>query len=185
MSNINKYFKRACRFIENNQIDRLIKEIKKYPKLKSYFYKKSGMSLIHEAHFSSIECVLALLENGVPIDLPDDTGSTVLIDSSSVGDLKLAKELIEFKPNINHKNNSGETAFSFACARDEFEMAKFLYEHGAEINTVDNGGGTPLDWAICYASPEFRTWLKSIGGIRKSTHEEWAYPPPNMSIDDD
>ncbi len=99
--------------------------------------------------------------------------------ASYLGRLNAMNALLEFKADIRWKNEEGETAFSFACAYDQFDAAQLLHQHGADINSVDSSGGTPLDWAVCHARPEFRRWLKDIGGIRNSDHEEWPWPPKN------
>src|SRR5262245_50745532 len=73
-----------------------------------------------------------------------------------------------FDPNC--ANEDGETAFSYACANNKLLSAEFLFKQGVNINSIDKGGGTPLDWAVCWSSPEFREWLRSIGGTRNASH---------------
>ncbi|WP_068140627.1 ankyrin repeat domain-containing protein [Roseimaritima ulvae] len=100
-----------------------------------------------------------------------------LIMASYLGNIGAMKVLLEYDADVHWKNEDGETAFSFACAYDQFDAARLLHQHGADINSVDSSGGTPLDWAVCHARPEFRAWLKDIGGRRNSDHEEWPWPP--------
>ncbi|WP_442511691.1 ankyrin repeat domain-containing protein [Novipirellula sp. SH528] len=97
--------------------------------------------------------------------------------ASYLGSLDAMKALLEYDADVHWKNDDGETAFSFACAYDQFDAARLLHQRGADINSVDSSGGTPLDWAVCHARPEFRAWLKDIGGTRNSDHEEWPWPP--------
>lgn len=97
--------------------------------------------------------------------------------ASYLGNIGSMKVLLEYDADVYWKNEDGETAFSFACAYDQFDAARLLHQHGADINSVDSSGGTPLDWAVCHARPEFRAWLKDIGGMRNSDHEEWPWPP--------
>ena len=99
--------------------------------------------------------------------------------ASHLGNLPTMETLLEFNADVHWKNENGETAFSFACAYDQFDAARLLHKHGANINSVDSSGGTPLDWAVCHARPEFREWLKSVGGTRNSDHDEWPWPPKN------
>ena len=84
---------------------------------------------------------------------------------------------------INRTNERGETAFSFACARNCLAAARRLHARGANVNTIDTGGGSPLDWAVCWASYEFRQWLIGVGGRRHDdTYEPapWPRPTPNI-----
>ena len=81
--------------------------------------------------------------------------------------------LLDHGVNVNWTNCDGETAFSYTCARNQFAAAKLLHLHGANINSVDSSGGTPLDWAVCHGHPDFRAWLRRIGGIRNFDWDEW------------
>jgi ankyrin repeat protein len=97
--------------------------------------------------------------------------------ASRLGNLVALESLLDLATDIDWANDEGETAFSYACAYDQPEAAMMLYSRGANINTVDSSGGKPLDWAICHCHPDFRRWLRSVGGERTSTHAEWPYPP--------
>jgi ankyrin repeat protein len=99
--------------------------------------------------------------------------------AAQLGKLDSLKRLLECGANVNWQNDDGETAFSYACALDQFASARILYAHGADINGVHATGCTPLDIAVCRARPEFRAWLKSIGGTRNQIHEEWPWPIPD------
>lgn len=98
--------------------------------------------------------------------------------ASRLGHLGTMRVLLECGVNVNWSNDDGETAFSYACAYNQFEAARILYTHGAEINSVDSSGGTPLDCAVCHGEPNFRSWLRSVGGVRKFDWDEWPWPPP-------
>ena len=101
-----------------------------------------------------------------------------MVDAVVADDIGRVVALLDAGANINATNERGETAFSFACASNAFKVAKVLFLRGAEINTLDEGGGSPLDWAVCWASPEFRSWLIGVGGERHdNSYEPWPWPP--------
>lgn len=116
------------------------------------------------------------------IDANSLTGQSVLDGwlsiASQLGHLATMQVLLESGVNVNWANHGGETAFSYACARNQFAAAKILHAHGADINSVDSSGGTPLDWAVCHGEPDFRSWLRSVGGVRNFAWDEWPWPPP-------
>ena len=98
--------------------------------------------------------------------------SEEMIDAVVADDVGAVTRLLDSGQDVGARNEHGETAFSFACASNAFAVARLLHSLGADVNTIDNGGGSPLDWAVCWASPEFRDWLKSVGGVR---HDD-SYP---------
>ncbi len=97
--------------------------------------------------------------------------------ASQLGQLNTLRVLLESDAPVGWANEDGETAFSYACSRNQFDAAKLLFQHGANINSVDSSGSTPLDWAVCHGHPDFRTWLKTIGGVRNFDYDEWPWPP--------
>jgi hypothetical protein len=113
--------------------------------------------------------------------LSDDMAS-----AASDDDVDRVRHLLDAGEDVDAANESGETAFSYACANNALRVARLLYEGGANIHTVDVGGGSPLDWAVCWSSPEFRAWLKSVGGSRHdSGYPEWPWPRENAGARED
>ena len=103
--------------------------------------------------------------------------SEEMIEAVVANDVSAVERLLDAGQDINACNEQAETAFSFACANDSFAVAKALHARGAEINNVDAGGGSPLDWAVYWASPEFRAWLKSVGAVRNDeSYPEHPWP---------
>src|ERR1700684_3932286 len=90
-----------------------------------------------------------------------------MIIAGSTNHVTAAQQLLDGGADINAANERGETVFSYACANDALALTRMLYERGANVNTIGAGGGSPLDWAVGWASFEFREWLKSIGGKRR------------------
>ena len=110
--------------------------------------------------------------------MPRGRLSDEMVEAVATNDVGRVVSLLEAGADINANNDRGETAFSFACANNALAVAKALFLRGADINTVDAGGGSPLDWAVCWASPEFRAWLIGVGGIRHdNSYEPWPWPP--------
>ena len=102
------------------------------------------------------------------------------VDAALADDLTTLAAMLREGHDINQANEAGETAFSYCCAYKKLAAAKYLYENGADINTVDQGNGTPLDWAVCWSAPEFRSWLRSVGGKRNEDHPDWDWPPKGL-----
>ncbi len=102
---------------------------------------------------------------------------TRFIFAALEGNHATMKRILKKGHDINSANDEGETAFSWCCQNNKLRSAQFLYKHGADINHELCGKITPLDVACCWASPGLRDWLRSIGGRRNTSWEEWEWPP--------
>lgn len=100
---------------------------------------------------------------------------TRFISAAIEGNFATMKKLLRKGHNINTSNDAGETAFSWCCQYNRLRSAQFLYKHGADINIILEGNVTPLDIAVCWSSTTFRTWLKSVGGVRRKDFKEWDW----------
>jgi ankyrin repeat protein len=63
-----------------------------------------------------------------------------------IGDMKLAKQLLEGESNIN-KIYAGETLVHAAVRSNSCEMVQLVLDYGADVNGVDNNAFTPLHLA--------------------------------------
>ena len=102
----------------------------------------------------------------------------MFIQAARSGDFGTMENMLSAGFQINSHSETGETAFSWCCAEDNLASAKFLHERGADVNAKVADDCLPLDVAVCWASPEFRQWLRSVGGTRMHNWEEWPWPPP-------
>ncbi len=162
---LNRAFMQTAKLVKSGDLPGVIDLIKEVPALKEF--TDGDHSLISLALDAGRSFMHALLIEGVNPDLTDTTGSTLLMDSASLGNFDIVKLLLNHGASANKANMSGETAFSFACARGNLECAKLLYENGADINIrIGYSGSRPLDWAERFSSDEFIGWMREIGALR-------------------
>jgi ankyrin repeat protein len=102
---------------------------------------------------------------------------TSFIQAALSGDTDSLQRMLDDGFDVNQSNTEGETAFSWCCTRNVLVSARFLHANGADVNAPIAGVSSPLDIAVCQASPEFRDWLRSVGGKRLKDFEEWPWPP--------
>lgn len=91
---------------------------------------------------------------------------TLFVQAALSEDLERLQQMLDGGFDINHSEDDGETAFSWCCEKNVLRSAQFLHANGADINAPLGGVTSPLDVAVCRASPEFRSWLRSVGGKR-------------------
>jgi ankyrin repeat protein len=106
----------------------------------------------------------------------DQDSFSTFVQAALSGDIDRLKRMLDDGFDVNQSNAEGETAFSWCCTQNVLVSARFLHTNGADVNAPLAGVSSPLDIAVCQASPEFRDWLRSVGGKRLKDFEEWAWP---------
>lgn len=81
----------------------------------------------------------------------------------SIGDIELAKILIEKGADVNIRDNYGETPLILSLLLKQTEAAKLLIEEGADVNKFDQYGNCPLSLAIEYNQTELEKLLIEKG----------------------
>jgi len=86
-----------------------------------------------------METLIYLINNGLPVDTPNDFGLTPVYSSAVNGHTDMVKYLVEnFNVNINCKSFFGETPLSMAIKNNHFDTVKYLEsinaKHGIPIN---------------------------------------------------
>ncbi len=76
--------------------------------------------------------LLALIEQGLPADLTDHKGDTLLILASYNGHNELARSLVERGATVDRLNDKGQSALTCAVFRQNAELTRFLLEAGAD-----------------------------------------------------
>jgi ankyrin repeat protein len=104
----------------------------------------------YEDYFSAIAkdndwAVSALLNRGFDPKTPNEKGINGILMALSLGNLKVAKLLIETKgAPIDERNENDETPLMIASIKGYMEIAKLLIDKGADVNKP---GWTPLHYA--------------------------------------
>lgn len=76
--------------------------------------------------------LLALVAEGLPADLTDHKGDTLLILASYNGHNDLARALVERGATIDRLNDKGQSALTCAVFRQNTELTRFLLDAGAD-----------------------------------------------------
>lgn len=76
--------------------------------------------------------LLALIAEGLPADLTDHKGDTLLILASYNGHNDLARALVERGATIDRLNDKGQSALTCAVFRQNPELTRFLLDAGAD-----------------------------------------------------
>jgi len=107
-----------------------------------------NIELIDAAQNNNIDLVRQLLDNGIDINVRDDTGNTALARASQEeGHDDIVELLLEKDANPNIQDHDGNTALMWASYNVNIEIIELLLNSGANTNIPDHDGVTVLMWA--------------------------------------
>ncbi|KIY73907.1 ankyrin [Cylindrobasidium torrendii FP15055 ss-10] len=78
------------------------------------------------------ELLLAAVKGGLPANLTNDQGNTLLMLAAYAGHTELARELIAMGADANRLNDRGQSILAGAVFKGNEEMVKVLVEGGAD-----------------------------------------------------
>lgn len=88
--------------------------------------------------------VVALLDLGTPVDVPDRDGKIALVRASFAGHADVVRILLERGADVNAPGRFGKTALMPASSQGHLEVARILLERGADVNARDAYNQTAL-----------------------------------------
>lgn len=100
----------------------------------------------------------SLLEQGVPVDLTNAKGDTLLILAAYHENMETVQLLIEEGAGLDRMNDRGQTALVCAVFRNNLPLAKLLLDNGAN---ADLGSQTPLQVADFFDYPAMKKLFTS------------------------
>ncbi|KAF5242785.1 hypothetical protein FANTH_8521 [Fusarium anthophilum] len=118
-----------------------------------------------------IDMVRLLVDRGIDINAPDESGRTPLYLSATIGDVEMVRVLCEGGAVIETTSESGHTPLQVAALKGYTEVVELLLEKGADIEASDNYGGfTPLGIAASMNHAAVTRLLLGMGAKVEATN---------------
>jgi ankyrin repeat protein len=109
----------------------------------------------------------AMIEHGLPVNLGDTKGNTLLMLASYNGNAEAARMLLEYGAEVDRRNHRGQTPLGGAAFKGYEEIVTLLLQHGADIDADNGGGMTPLMFAATFGRTRVVTQLQARGASLK------------------
>ena len=107
---------------------------------------------VRERH---VEMVKTLIKEGAALDIASkDRNYTALMDAAQIGEVEIAKILLEHKANPNIQSKDGQTALILAVGRQDVGIIEMLLENHSDYNLKDSMGMSSLDYANLFRNEE-------------------------------
>ena len=95
-----------------------------------------------------ITTVKKFLDEGVPVDLTDEEGWSLLHHAAALGQVEVINLFREKDCCVDLIDNEGRTPLHYAATNGDIETIGLLIEMGSNVNSVDSEGNTPLKWSV-------------------------------------
>lgn len=109
------------------------------------------------------ETLRSMIEAGIPVNLSDTKGNTLLMLASYNGHPETVKMLLESNADTERRNDHGQTPLGGVAFKGYLEICKMLTESGAEIDADQGGGRTSLMFAALFGRQEIVSYLQNAG----------------------
>lgn len=117
---------------------------------------------IEYARLGDVGSLRAMLEVGLPVNLKDEKGNTMLMLAAYHDHADLVRLLLDFGADIEMKNDRNQRPLGGVAFKGHFDVAQLLIERGADVNG-DNGGKMPLLFALMFGRLKVARLLRSHG----------------------
>ena len=104
--------------------------------------------IFHSIQSGNIPGVKEFLDAGVPVNLTDEEGWSLLHHAAACGQVEVIHLLQENGCCVDTVDVNGRTALHYAAANGFVESVRALIEMGSDVNALDNEHTTPLQWAV-------------------------------------
>ena len=122
-------------------------------------YEELQVFALDFARTGKTEDLKAMIQSGMPVNLCDHKGNTLLMLASYNGNLETTAMLVDFKADIDRKNDRGQTPLAGVCFKGYIDIVKVLVKNGANIYENNGMGTTPIMFASMFGNSEIVKYL--------------------------
>lgn len=104
-----------------------------------------------------------MVGHGLPVNLADHKGNSLLMLAAYHGHAETAAMLLENGADPDRRNDRGQTPLGGVAFKGYGDVADLLLRHGADIDADNGGGMTPLMFAAMFGRTEIVARLRAHG----------------------
>jgi ankyrin repeat protein len=124
--------------------------------------------VFNKAREGDAAMLAALLSKGLPANLRNHKGDTLLMLASYHGHVEAVKVLLEHNADPEIRNDNGQSPIAGAAFKGDLEMVKTLVEGGAQVEGASFDGRTALMMAAMFNRGEIIDYLIGKGADPKA-----------------
>ena len=122
-------------------------------------YEELQVIALDFARTGKTEDLKAMLQAGMPVNLCDHKGNSLIMLASYNGNFETTVMLVDFGAEVDKKNDRGQTPLAGVCFKGYIEIVKVLVKAGANIYENNGMGTTPIMFASMFGNYEIVKFL--------------------------
>jgi ankyrin repeat protein len=126
-------------------------------------YAELQLLAIGFARQGETEPLAEMLHHGLPVNLADLKGNSLLMLASYNGNSETTQMLLEYGAEVDRRNNRGQTPLGGTAFKGHTEIVDLLLDFGADIDADNGGGMTPLMFAAMFGRTRVVEQLQARG----------------------
>lgn len=122
-------------------------------------YEELQVIALDFARTGKTQDLKAMIQSGMPVNLCDHKGNSLLMLASYNGNLETTSMLVDFGAEVDKKNDRGQTPLAGVCFKGYIDIVKVLVKAGANIYENNGMGTTPIMFASMFGNYEIVKYL--------------------------
>ena len=122
-------------------------------------YEELQVIALDFARTGKTEDLKAMLQAGMPVNLCDHKGNSLIMLASYNGNFETTVMLVDFGAEVDKKNDRGQTPLAGVCFKGYLDIVKVLVKAGANIYENNGMGTTPIMFASMFGNYEIVKFL--------------------------
>ena len=122
-------------------------------------YEELQVFALDFARQGKTEDLKAMLQAGMPVNLCDHKGNSLIMLASYNGNFETTVMLVDFGAEVDKKNDRGQTPLAGVCFKGYIDIVKVLVKAGANIYENNGMGTTPIMFASMFGNSEIVKFL--------------------------
>jgi len=107
--------------------------------------------------------LVEMIRHGLPVNLADAKGNTLLMLASYHGHLETSRMLLDYGADADRRNDRGQTPLAGVAFKGDEAVAALLLERGADVDADNGGGMTPIMFAALFGRTRVVEQLRAHG----------------------
>ena len=126
-------------------------------------YAELQLMALDLARHGETATLLSMIQAGLPVNLQDHKGNTLLMLATYHGHLETTNMLLRSHAEVDRRNHRQQTPLGGAAFKGDIAIVESLLAAGADIEADNGNGMTPLMFAVMFGRTDVERLLRAHG----------------------